>query len=179
MIPSCILLIEDEDEREWMAQLYLQYQRLMYSTIHKIVDDPWEIEDILQTSLEKMINKLSLLKTLDRNRLVNYIISTCKNNAYNSLYCSEQYQVFSFDEFRDKSDIENVEFMEDQLIKKECASQLLKLWPKLDTRSQYLLEAKYILDKSTKEIAEDLHIKPDSVRMALVRARKKAYSLIK
>ena len=52
------------------------------------------------------------------------------------------------------------------------------VWDKLDPRSQYVLEARYILDKTDDEIADFLGIKPDSVRMALTRARKKAYDLM-
>lgn len=54
---------------------------------------------------------------------------------------------------------------------------LSKVWPKLDWRSRYLLESHYILEKSPYEIA-NLGIKPDSVRMALTRARKAAYALL-
>ena len=41
------------------------------------------------------------------------------------------------------------------------------------------MEAKYILEKSDKEIADELHIKPQSVRMALTRARKNAIELLR
>lgn len=39
MIPCCILIIEDENDRTFMAELYLQYNRLMYSVIYKIIHD--------------------------------------------------------------------------------------------------------------------------------------------
>lgn len=39
MIPICILAIEDEDDRAFMENLYMSYQRLMYSTIRNIVRD--------------------------------------------------------------------------------------------------------------------------------------------
>ena len=55
---------------------------------------------------------------------------------------------------------------------------LSKVWPKLDGRSRYLLESHYILEKSPYEIAANLGIKADSVRMALTRARKAAYALL-
>lgn len=179
MIPSCILLIEDESDREFMTQLYFRYQRLMYGTISKITTEPWKIEDILQTTLEKLIDKIDLLKTLDRNRLVNYIISTCKHNAYNALRYDTRYQEISFDDCLDRLDTENgTPSLEDRTIQKDSWNRLIKVWPELDTRSQYLLEARYILDKPIKEIAKELQIKPESVRMALTRARKNAYSLI-
>ena len=46
MIPICILAIEDSDDREFMSQLFVQYQRLMYSTIFEILHDTWATEDV-------------------------------------------------------------------------------------------------------------------------------------
>lgn len=179
MIPVCILAIEDESDREYMTQLYLQYQRLMYSTINKITQDSWLTEDVMQTSLEKLIDKIPLLKSFDRNRLVNYIISTCKNTAYNELNAMARQRIFGFDDCRDQNDSDEDTFeIEKYLILKDDIGSLARIWPSLDARSRYLLEARYILGKSTKEIAIDLEIKPESVRMALTRARGKAYSMI-
>lgn len=43
---------------------------------------------------------------------------------------------------------------------------------------RWLLEARYILDYSDGELARELGVKPDSVRMALTRARRKARRLM-
>ena len=53
-----------------------------------------------------------------------------------------------------------------------------RAWLKLDARSQYLLEARYILNKSYDEIALELNIKPSSVRVAMTRTKEKAKRLI-
>ena len=55
MIPCYILVIEDENDRAFMAELFLQYNRLMYSEIYKIVHDSWVAEDLVQTVLVKLI----------------------------------------------------------------------------------------------------------------------------
>lgn len=52
--------------------------------------------------------------------------------------------------------------------------QSLQVWNSLDSKTQYLLSAKYLLNKSGKEIANDLGMSSDNVRMALVRAKRKA-----
>lgn len=83
MIPYSILAIEDENDREFMTFLYLQYEKLMYSTIHKVTQDNWLVDDIFQSTLEKLIDKVWLLKKLNRDRLVNYLIVACRNTAYN------------------------------------------------------------------------------------------------
>ena len=39
MIPYVILAIEDESDREYMTALYIEYHRLMYSEIKKLLSD--------------------------------------------------------------------------------------------------------------------------------------------
>lgn len=46
MIPYYILAIEDETDRAYMTALFFQYQKLMYSTIQKVTNDHWLIDDI-------------------------------------------------------------------------------------------------------------------------------------
>ena len=85
MLPLVIMAIEDEDDKAFMTWLYLQYRRLIYSEVRKITGNTDEVEDLLQSVVEKLIEKLSLLRGMEQNKLVNYIISTAKNTAYNSL----------------------------------------------------------------------------------------------
>ena len=61
MIPYYILAIEDETDRAYMTALFFQYQKLMYSTIQKVTNDHWLIDDIFQTSFEHLIGKIDLL----------------------------------------------------------------------------------------------------------------------
>ena len=90
MLPLVILAIEDENEKAFMTWLYLQYRRLIYSEVRKIVGNTDEAEDLLQSVVEKLIEKVSLLRGMEQSKLVNYIISTAKNTAYNSLRGKEQ-----------------------------------------------------------------------------------------
>ena len=68
--------------------------------------------------------------------------------------------------------------MEMKYIHEEDLRHMARIWKDLDSRSQYVLEARYILGKNDAEIAAALGLKPNSVRMVLTRARKKAYDLM-
>jgi len=180
MIPYCILAIEDDDDRHFMEYLFTQYHRLMYKNIISIVHDQWAADDVLQTTLVKLINKVDELRAKDRDRLVNYIITASKHTAFTYLRDTSRKQTFDLDEQWDFEDIENnQEGIERRLIKKEELDALAKVWPQLDERSKYLLEAWYILETPAEQIAADLDIKPASVRMALTRAKRAAYELMK
>lgn len=178
MIPICILAIDNDDDREFMSRLFLSYNRLMYNEIIKIIHDPWVADDLLQATLEKLIDKITELRSKDRDRLVSYIIVSCKNTARNYLRDQKRHPAFCFDEEVDRADTENSqEEIEFRLISEEELNALVQIWPQLDERSQWVLEKRYVHERTTAEIAAELGIKADSVRMVLSRARSKAYSL--
>lgn len=169
MLPLIIMAIEDEDDKAFMTRLYLQYRRLIYSEIRKIIGGGDEAEDLLQTVVEKLIEKLPLLREMERDKLVNYIISAAKNTAYNYLR-GRKPEV----PWEDQEEALPASAPEERVIAQEDLLALAQAWPELGERTQYLLTAKYILKKSGREIAGDLNMPPDNVRMALVRARRRA-----
>ena len=79
MIPTFILVIEDLDDREFMSQLFVDFHRLMCHEARKIAKNDRIAEDIVQDTLLKLIDKVSLLRTLPQRKLVNYIISDRKS----------------------------------------------------------------------------------------------------
>ena len=179
MLPICILTIEDESDREFMSRVYTQYQWLMYDTIKHVVGDHWSTEDVVQTTLVKLIDKLEKLKSLDDRHMVHYIITACKHTAYNEVRRHTRHPVFSIDEdcsFGDELHL--VHNMESHLIHEEDLQRMANIWGKLDERSRFALEARNILEKTDEEIAESLDIAPSSVRMVLTRARRKAFDLM-
>ena len=153
MIPYCILVIEDDDDRTFMEQLFVDYHRLMYHEIFKLVHDQWAAEDVMQSTLVRLIDKIPELRLKDRGHLVNYIITASKNQARNYLRDSGHHSA---------SDLE----------------ELAHIWTQLDERTRYLLEGHYILNLPAAEMARELNVKPASLRMALTRARKTAYQLL-
>lgn len=59
MIPICIQTIENDDDRDFMEWLFLEYHPLMYATIRKVIHDQWTCEDVLQESVRKFIDHAS------------------------------------------------------------------------------------------------------------------------
>ena len=110
---------------------------------------------------------------------MNYIISASRNRAKNYLRDYSRYQLIPFD---DETEIPDAECSGDdmyfRLIRKSNLDILARIWPYLDERSRFLLEGRYLLEKTPQDLAQELNIKPDSVRMALTRARKAAYQLM-
>ena len=85
MLPIIISTLEDTQEREFMARLYEEYERLFFSTALKYAPTHHDAEEIVQDSLVNLIKKVTTLKQLERCTLVAYIVSTVRNTAINHL----------------------------------------------------------------------------------------------
>lgn len=177
LLPLIIAAIEDDSDRAFMERVYYRYQRFMYKTICTLISNPWDADDIFQTTLPNLIDHLDTLKSLSEEKLTAYIGATCRNTAISFLRKKGRLNEFSFEEFQETPFVE-----EDPcqlfLNEDEDVAALHRAWDKLDARSQYLLEARYLLNKSYDEIALDINIKPASARVAMNRTREKAKRLI-
>lgn len=180
MIPTIILTIENDDDRTFMTQLYLDYQYLMYAEIKKLVSDNWVAEDILQESLVRLIDKIDTLRTLNQRRRINYLITTVRNQTKNYYRKKQKMPLISLDDEEDLlyERIASNDNLEEKLLQKDELVRLEEIWSRLTDNTQQLLERKYILNQSDVEIADAFGIKPGSVRMKLTRARKEVLSLI-
>ncbi len=175
MIPVMILAIENDYDRDFMTSLYFDYNRLILFEISSIAGKTDSVEDLVQETLVRLIDKVELLETLDQRRLVAYIVETAKNVARNHLR-KNRGTVLSIEDFGSLPD--SGESVEDRIISGLNIAAMERLWQELPEEVQALFRMKYFLKMSDEEIARTLHIKPDSVRMRISRARKRVLSLL-
>ena len=178
MIPFVILAIEDDDDREFMKAFFLQYERLIRSEIFKFTSEPADIEDIMQTVLVKLIEKVRLLRSMERNPRVNYLITTIKNTSINMVCRKRKIDSLDDEDLFEKYQPQAPESVEEMVFRRDSVSRLSEVWAMLDEKSRFLLRSKYFLGMDQEEIAAALNIKPDSVRMEMSRARKKMRELL-
>lgn len=180
MIPFVILAIEDENDRAFMTDLFLKYERLMYSEIRKIVKNQCDPEDILHSALVKLIEKIDLLKSMEERPRVNYLITTVKHTALSEIRRITRKEMNSIDDedWYERDWLRADDEVEDIVSRREAVGRLEAIWPMLDQKSRFLLQARYFLEMGDSEISKEIGIKPDSVRMELSRARKKARDLL-
>ena len=166
----------DPSDREFMSQLYLRYERLMYATAKRYVSDPEPIKDIVQESIVKLIGKISFLRGQDRCIHASYIVSTVRNTAINYLRKQSDISAHCISlEDEGEHDIVAQELSLDELmLRQEQIERLVKTWELIPEEDRLLLEGKYILGYRDIELASMLGCKESSVRMKLTRARRRA-----
>lgn len=167
-------------DKEFIIQLYEEYHRLMFFVVKQYIPDFSIHEDIVQECLVNLIKKVETLKPMERCALSGYVVSTVRNTSIN--YLKHQGRILKHQTLieDDKEDeVLAVGASMDELITlMEHKSKLKAIWPMLRQEEQILLEGKYILGYSDRELALQLKCKPDSIRMKLTRARRKALKLL-
>ncbi len=181
MIASIIAAIDSVDDRAFMAQLYEDFWRLMFSAASGYCDQPADREDLVQESLIRLIGHVDTLRTLSRPAMASYIVVTVKNTCFTKL--AREKRVFpecvSWEEHIQTEEKAGENFAPELIDRLDQAAQVERLWQKVTPEERFLLECRCLLDYSDKELAKYLNCKPASVRMKLTRARRKAAALLK
>lgn len=69
ILPLAILLIENDEDRQFLTDMYLQYRKLMYKIAsHYFQSDYNEIEDVVSTSVERMCKFCKNIQTVPCNK---------------------------------------------------------------------------------------------------------------
>jgi RNA polymerase sigma-70 factor (ECF subfamily) len=166
-----------KSDRVFVEELWNSNKALMYSTALKYIQDSEIIGDVLQESIEKIIKKTSLLRTLDRCALTSYIVLIVKSVSINHINHSANIKkhIVDLDEGYTLEDFPaNIEPLDDRVIRTEQRQALFTLLERLPEPEQMLLQGKYVFEMSNDELAEIFGISCSSVRMRLTRARKHA-----
>lgn len=177
MIALICAAIEDPDDREFMTQFYLEYERLMYATARKNLSDPESVKDIVQESVLKLIHKVSFLRQQEECIRASYVVSTVRNTTISHLR-KQGRTADRWDSLEDEQVVMPGPTLDDHLLQTERLERLAEVWSLLPEDDQLLLEGKYILDQQDAELAELLGCKPSSIRMKLTRARRRALQLM-
>lgn len=178
-MPAIILAIENDDDRSFMESLFNSYQRLIYQKINRIVHDDWLTEDLLQTTIVNLINNLQNIRDLDERTLTAYICISAEHIAISELRKRKRKHQLWFDDLSVAENQADNNTPEIIILKSEDNKAFVHVWNKLDSRSKYLLRSRFILKKDYSEMAQELNIKPESVRMAITRAKRVAINLWK
>lgn len=182
MFPAVITNIDNQDDRQFMMEVYQKYHRFMYHQAKKWISESPAQEDVVQDALVKLIPKAPLLRKLDDARLVSYIAHTVRNTAFKHLQrrarAGRVLTDSGLDELEDEA-AEGFSAPEDLVIRKEQKEAFRQVWADLPERERLLLEGKYLFHQSDEELAEWLGCKPGSVRMALTRARRAVLNELK
>lgn len=137
---------------------------------------------MVQESLKKLIEKQERLAGLAQAAQAGYVATTVRNTAISILRekTKGKDKILSLDALGEDALLPYmIPIREEEMIRQEMARQLREGLEHMEPQERALLEGKYILAQSDKELAADFKCKPDSIRMKLTRARRKLLDIMK
>lgn len=166
------------DNRDFMLRLYQEYRGIMFTTAKKFISDPTEQEDVVQDSLEKLLRHADALRWKDRPVRTAYVVQTVRNTAINHLQRKELER--SHIKVGEEPDAQTTSLTLEELMDiRERGEHMGEILNTLSETDRQLLTGKYILGYNDAELAAELGVKPDSIRMMLTRARRRVLNAIK
>ena len=181
MIMMVIAAMESDENKAFILNLYHDYYGLVRKTVYNITHDANHVEDLINDTFIKLIEKISLIRTLDSCKRTAYIVYTSKSVAINFIkHRDVQKKHTYYGKDRDLAEkIPNLgDTMEERVVHQEEIEELGNAILRLPEKQKDLLYFKYILEMKDREIARIFEISPDSVRQYLTRARRKAKDLM-
>lgn len=177
---AMVYSMEDQpSDREFMDQMYMEFERLMFFTARQYTSKAEIAEDIVQESLVRLYEKVRTMKPMKHVVLAAYIRATVRNTAINVLRKMNRERDYAADAETDAFAQADQEWVLNTIMDLSGYRVLLsKIWPRLPEDDRVLLEGKYILGYSDQELAEEIGCQANSIRVKLTRARRRALAII-
>jgi len=176
VLPLSILLIENDEDRQFLTDLYLQYRPLMYKVASQFFSDNYaEMEDAVSGAVERLCKKCETLKQVECNKRASYTVSTVRNVCLTRLREIGR-QRRNRDYATDAETIDNVsdqEDVQDIVFDRVFASDLLDAFPELSEKDKDLIRLRHMDLLGYDVIAQQVGITEIAARTAVSRARSK------
>lgn len=169
MIPLVFLLIENEDDRQFLESVYTQYHRLMYAQALKILNQSEAAEDAVSDSLMALMKKIDLLRAMECNKLRSYVVITVRHTAITQLNRRRR-EALPGDVTLEE--LAGAERTDDHLLSQAGVEGIKDAIRALSPRERDIMLMKYFRELTEDEIAQEMGLRPVSVRVHLSRARK-------
>jgi len=176
VLPLSILLIENDEDRQFLTEQYLQYRPLMYKIASQFFSDNYaEMEDAVSSAVERLCKKCETLKQVECNKRASYIVSTVRNVCLSRLREIGR-QRRNRDYAPDAEVVDSIPSQEDVqgiVFDRVFASDLLDAFPELSEKEKDLIRFRHMDLLGYDVIAQQVGITETAARTAVSRAKSK------
>ena len=178
MLSFYLAMMNTEEDRQFVAQLFEKYQQMMYSITYNILHNKYDAEEAVGNAILNIMesNSLQKMQTFDVKHREAYIAKTAKNAALKIYNKRKKNNENSMNEYYTDSD--NIDTTEEEVLSSLTAQEIKSAINELSENDHNILELYYLHGMSYDEIARDLDITPENVRQRIHRARKRLMKIL-
>ncbi len=175
MLMYYLSLIETEEERQLLAQLYEAHRKQMHFVANSVLRNYTLSEDAVHNAFTGVAKNMDALDGRCEEDMKNYLLKAAQNAALNLSKRERKqndYYVYKENEAADGDVLEELCI---RLDKEALVGAVMKLKEPYNT----VLYCQIVMGMDCKQIADMLHRKPDAVRQQLSRGRKILQQMMK
>ena len=175
-VPIAVLVLANDEDRQFVEQLYFEYRGLMYFVAGKYFGhNDAEIEDAISSVIENMCKYVENFRAVECNKLKSYVFSTIENVCKRRLRELGKQRLYQ-DDGATQETIENIPDTADAYASVFAYADARALLDELDAlseRDKELLWMRHVEKLTFLEIANQLGMTEQAVRTALTRAKQR------
>lgn len=165
-----LMVINNQEARNMLEQLYLAYHKQMFYIANEILKDIHESQDVVQTSILKLVDYVDRIECVNCNKTKHLVVTIVRNTAIDNYRRKKKHSVIPSEDF-DDLEKSNDTTLDDLIIRLSEAEELAEKLAQLKIDYADILTLKYYHEFNDKEIAEILNISYENVRVRLNRAK--------
>ena len=176
MLPI-ILLIRDEDDRNFVEEVYSRYKERLISKAKVYLDNEPDVEDCVQDVVVILIDYADQCCEWQEDHIKNFLMKCTRCMAINKYKenVRRRSNEMSVSEFEDEGDIDipdNDECIEQYVISEENVRRIAQMIEDMDPLYGDILYLRSFLGMRNTEIAKMLNIPVNTVNQRVARAKK-------
>jgi len=170
--------LETEQERKKLTEIYNDHKHAFFNVALKITKNHQIAEDAIHNTFEQLIKKnKDEMFSLSHDDFRRRYIIIVKNKAIDLMRRENIYSDAPIEDFGESLQSEEVP-VDIQIINKEKYSVLKECIEALDDESKIVLQMKYVLNMSYKEISEAIKLTPAHINVKITRAKAKVRKMM-
>ena len=172
MLTAVIAAIEDENDRSLIESLYTDYYVLMLHKAQSMVRDRHAAEDVVESVMLRLIDRIELLRGCNRASVRSYLVTCVRNEAIDRMRREKKTQSLDDAEERLGKLPDEKPQLDTGLIREEQIQAVIKALEALDDRERLALRMKYYDRMTEGEIARLFGMSRSGIRNVIDRARR-------
>ena len=178
MLAFYLAMMDTEEDRQFIAQLFSEYQQMMFSITYHILHHRYDAEEAVQNAFVSIMksNSFKKIQTLDAKHRESYIAMAAKNAALKMYNQRKKNNGNSADEYYIDSD--NIDTTEKEALSSLGLLEIKSAIDMLSENDHNILERYFLSGMSYDEIANELDITSDTARQRIYRAKKRLEKIL-
>lgn len=176
MLLIALANINDAADRNFVEELFREYEQILYRVAYGILHNRTDAEDAVQETFVRIIKHLETIRGINCNERVIFFVNIVRNISLDILRSKSRHKTDDIDDF---ANIGSDYSTEGTFLDKYTVEEIKNALAELSDRDYELLYLSLFKDMDQIEISKVTGIDYDNVRVYIHRARKRLIAVLK